>query len=249
MDRPELHRSWHRSLRSPISLAAAGAIALLAWGGCAPRGPHPELVAARAEYMRAQSDPSVRQIAPVPLHEADRVLRRAEEMWAEGADRNEVDQLTYLGRSQVQAAQTMAAYEQARLDIEATKRRLAAQRQRERDAEPTVQSAGASNLPLDVRAHSASDGSVGGTLFNRSANPIADVQLMVNYAWLWKNETHPGDVSPSRSEYFRVAEQIPPGGSVNFSHRPLVPLPLRSDGHFETSLEVVAFEEIEEIRR
>jgi len=191
--------------------------------------------------MNAQNDPAVRRSAPAQLAEADRVLSRAEEMWARGGKANDVSQLVYVGRSQVQAARTMAAYEEARLDMEASKRRYT-ERQRQIDAQPTLESGAAS--PVVVRAQSSADGSVEGTLINNSQHPVTDVELMVRHAWLWKNEFHPGEESPGRVEYFQIAEQIPPGGSVRFDHRPAQPLPLRQDGHFETSLQVVGFEEV-----
>lgn len=248
MDVAELNRKRHRVNRWMGSLAAVGLVAVTSWG-CAPRGAHPEVVAARVDYLRAQSDPSVRQSATVQLHEADRILRQAEEMWEQGGNRNEVGHLASLARSQVQVAHSLATYEQARLEIEtqreveARTRRLAAE-QREIKTEPTVHSPGSWTSPLDVRVHSAFDGTVGGTVTNRSPHPVAEVVLMVNHQWLWRNEFRPGDDSPGRTEYLRIPEPIPPGGSVTFTHKPLVPLPTRDDGRFETSLEVVAFDEI-----
>lgn len=234
--------------RSLPVLALAGALALSS-SACAPRGAHPELVMARVEYTRAQADPMVRQSAPAQLEYADRVLHRAEEIWEKGGDSHEVGELASVGRSQVQVAQSMAAYEKARLEAEATRRRLIALRRIEAmNEEPVVQSEPAAS-PVEVHAYSAPDGSVEGTLVNSSSRPIEDVKVMVNHAWLWNNEFRPGAVSPSRVEYFRVAEKIPPGGQVSFAHRPTTPLPASGEGHFETSLKVVSFEEVHEIGR
>ncbi len=248
MEATKLERKRDRPIRLAITAAAAGLIVCAAWG-CAPRGVHPELAAVRADYFRAQSDPAVLQSALVQLHEADGILSRAEEMWEQGASNNEVRQLAQQARSQVQVARSIAAYEQARLEIEtrqeidAAARRTAVE-QVQRDSKPILRSSDSWNAPLDVRVHAGVDGTVDGTLVNTSQHPIADVLLMVNHAWLWRNEFRPGDDSPGRTEYIRVVEQIPPGGSVTFTHRPARPLPARNDGRFETSLEVVSFDEI-----
>jgi len=243
----ERHERGHGSR---VGASIAGALLIAAFSGCAPRGAHPELVAARVDYSRAQSDPAVRQAAAVPLHEADRILRGAEEVWEDGGKSSEVGHLASLARSQIQVAYSMAAYDKARLDVEARReadaraRRLAEQEQLRAAAEPNLHNAEAWRAPIDVRVHTSHDGTVGGTLINKSPNPVADVLVMVNHEWLWSNEFKPGSDSPGRTEYFRVTEPIPPGGSVNFTHRPTVALPYRNDGRFETSLEVVAFDEI-----
>jgi len=248
-DLHELHPNPGRAPRVAVSIVAALIIATSS--GCAPRGAHPELMAARLDYARAQSDPAVRQAAAVPLHEADRILRGAEEVWEDGGKSSEVGHLASLARSQIQVAYSMAAYDKARLELESRREADARAQQlavdqelRRAAAEPTLHSPEAWRAPVDVRVHTSHDGTVGGTLINKSPHPIADVLVMVNHEWLWSNEFKPGTESPGRTEYFRVTEPIPPGGSVNFTHRPTVPLPYRNDGRFETSLEVVAFDEI-----
>jgi hypothetical protein len=204
---------------------------------CAPRGTHAELAVARADYIRARSDPAVQQKAPAALDEARRMLERAEAMWERDGAPAEIAHLSYLVQKDVEIARALADYEQARAEIEAATRLLNAQRV---GGEAALYSASAVT-PVDVIVRSASRGVVGGTLVNRSTKPIRDVDLMVNYQWLWRNETHPGDVSPGRTEYFRIAEPIPPQGSVDFTYRPDVPLPARNDGRFETSVQVVGF--------
>lgn len=243
-------RRENRGRVNRVGVSIIGALLIAASWGCAPRGAHPELVAAWVDYSRAQSDPAVRQAAAVPLHEADRILRGAEEIWADGGKSSEVGHLASLARSQIQVAYSMAAYDQARLEIESRRdadaraRQLAGEQERQAAAEPTLYNPDAWRAPIDVRVHTSHDGTVGGTLINKSSNPISDVLVLVKHEWLWSNEFRPGTDSPGRTEYFRITETIPPGGSVNFTHRPTVALPYRNDGRFETSLEVVAFDEI-----
>ena len=92
----------------------------------------------------------------------------------------------------------------------------------------------------DLSVH---DGKVFGTLQNKTGRVVRDVRLLIRHAWVWKNERHPGSDNPGRADYFIVHTPIPAGESVPFAHTPTPPLPQRSDGHFNTSVEVVGFEE------
>jgi hypothetical protein len=89
-------------------------------------------------------------------------------------------------------------------------------------------------------------GSVRGTIVNTSPTEIGDVQLLIRYVWLWKDERHPGDDNPGRSEFHVVHETIEPGGSVAFEKTPDAPLPLsRTDGRFQAEVSVVGFTQVE----
>ena len=81
------------------------------------------------------------------------------------------------------------------------------------------------------------DGEVSGVVVNRSSQPISEVKLAIRHDFLWKNEFHPGPESPSRTDEYTVAGEIPPGGSAPFTYR-AAPLPDRGDGQFETTVEV-----------
>ena len=94
----------------------------------------------------------------------------------------------------------------------------------------------------DVQARD--DGVVTGVLVNRSTRLVRDVRLLVRHTWLWKNELHPGEESPGRVAYHLVPVDVPPAGSVEFRYHPDPPLPERSDGRFETTVEVVGLTEI-----
>jgi len=90
---------------------------------------------------------------------------------------------------------------------------------------------------------STENGAVSGMLVNKSSHWVRNVRLLIRHAWLWKDERHPHADSPGTAEYYVVHTAIPPGGSLRITRTPSPPLPRRSDGHFETSAEVVGFEE------
>lgn len=90
---------------------------------------------------------------------------------------------------------------------------------------------------IDAQSH---DGVVSGTIINRSSEPVRDVELLIDHVWLWNNERHPGEASPGRTDFVTVRGEIPPGGSRPFTYEG-VPLPNRSDGRFETQVQVTQF--------
>lgn len=95
-----------------------------------------------------------------------------------------------------------------------------------------------------VRNLTVTDGAVSGDLVNTSHRLVRDVRLLVRHTWLWTSEQSPGEESPGRAVYPTVHEDIPPGGSRSFTVRVDPPLPVRSDGRFETAVEVVGVTEI-----
>jgi hypothetical protein len=100
---------------------------------------------------------------------------------------------------------------------------------------------------LEVRdVKTAADGTVSGTVINNSNTIMRDVKLLVRYAWIWKNERHPGDDSPGRSQYLPLSGDIAAGASVPFSYTPSPPLPARTDGTFQTSVSVQGFTQVGE---
>jgi hypothetical protein len=94
----------------------------------------------------------------------------------------------------------------------------------------------------DVRAHD--DGTVTGTIVNRSQARLRDVRLMVRYLWLWDNEFHPGNDDRSRADYVSVPDEIPPGGRGEFTYRPATPIAGGRGGHFETDVRVASVVEV-----
>jgi len=92
----------------------------------------------------------------------------------------------------------------------------------------------------------SSDGTASGTLHNTTQMVIKDVKLLVKHTWAWKDERHPGDVSPGTSAFFTVPGPIPAGGSAPFSYKPNPALPDRTDGHFTTTVGIQEFSQVGE---
>jgi hypothetical protein len=97
---------------------------------------------------------------------------------------------------------------------------------------------------VSIRNLTVKDDVVSGELVNNSSRTLRDVQLLIRYTWLWKNELHPGADSPGDAVYYTVEGDIPSGGSNPFTYRPASPLPSRPDGHFEVAVSVAGFAEL-----
>jgi hypothetical protein len=113
----------------------------------------------------------------------------------------------------------------------------------------TVLSKDQSSRVLVLNNVSAQDGVVSGELRNNSSNLVRDVQLLIRYEWLWRNEFHPGTDDPGSSVYYNVPGEIPPGGTARFQYTPNPPLPKRTDGSFQISVSVAGFTEVIPQRR
>jgi hypothetical protein len=85
------------------------------------------------------------------------------------------------------------------------------------------------------------NGTISGTIVNRTGLVVRDVKLMIDYAWVWNNDFRPGDDSPGRTVYITAPAEIPPHGQGSFTYQPSPPLPSRTDGHFVPSVHIVGF--------
>jgi len=101
-----------------------------------------------------------------------------------------------------------------------------------------------SGRTLEVSNLNVQDGGVTGELRNNSANAVRDVQLLIRYVWLWKNEFHPGSDDPSRSVYYNVPGELPAHGTTRFQYAATPPLPERTDGYFTVSVAVAGFTQV-----
>ncbi len=95
-----------------------------------------------------------------------------------------------------------------------------------------------------VRDVTARSDRLSGLVVNQSRWPVRDVRLLIRHTWLWDNERHPGTDSPGRTSFYTVSVTIPPGESAPFEYRSTDPPPSRSDGHFNTEVEVVGYTEV-----
>jgi hypothetical protein len=82
---------------------------------------------------------------------------------------------------------------------------------------------------------------ISGVIANKTPHTIKDVELMIQYHWLWKDERNPGKDSPGRTVIIPLNEQIEPGESHRFSYTPPFSLPSRNDGYFMPEVDVAAF--------
>lgn len=92
-----------------------------------------------------------------------------------------------------------------------------------------------------VQDVSALGGTVTGVLVNRTQSTVRDVKLLVRFDWRWQNELRPGEDNPGFSAFHTVLDEIPAGKTTSFTYSTDGPIPERSDGHFEVSVEVLGF--------
>jgi hypothetical protein len=110
-------------------------------------------------------------------------------------------------------------------------------------ATATVVSSSEAAQTIVIKDLTVTDDSVSGTLVNKSSHTVRDVSLLLEQAWQWKDEFHPGTDSPGRTLPFTIPADIPPNASVPFTFRTPV-LPQRSDGRFVTTIDVTGFSEV-----
>ncbi len=95
---------------------------------------------------------------------------------------------------------------------------------------------------VDLRDVTAEpNGAISGTIVNHTGLTVRDVKLMINYAWVWRNDFKPGEDSPGRTVYITAPADIPAHGQGSFSYQPSPPLPARNDGHFVPVAHIVGF--------
>jgi hypothetical protein len=87
-------------------------------------------------------------------------------------------------------------------------------------------------------------GVVSGTVVNKSDTPLKDVHILIQYAWLWKDERHPGSDDPSFADLYVLPGEVPTGQSVPFTYRPPSPLPPRSDGSFKIEVKIAGLTKV-----
>jgi|SRR5579862_4451308 len=111
-------------------------------------------------------------------------------------------------------------------------------------APPSVASSEQMERTAIVRNIHVKDSIVSGVLVNNSPRLLRDVRLMVHHTWHWKNERHPGDDNPGRTEDLTITGEASPGGTLPFTYNLKQPLPQRNDGHFVTTADVIGFTEV-----
>lgn len=92
-----------------------------------------------------------------------------------------------------------------------------------------------------VRNATATPSLVSGEVVNRTPHTARDIELLIQFHWLWKNEFKPGPDSPGRTDILKIAKELSPGESMTFRYTPDPPLPNRKDGRFEPEVTIGAF--------
>jgi outer membrane protein OmpA-like peptidoglycan-associated protein len=87
-------------------------------GGCTAGTPPVALEQARTAYAQAEQTPAVVANAPVPLREANQALQRAERVWADDHDTEEVQHLAALATQRVEIAKSAAEKKVAEAQIQ-----------------------------------------------------------------------------------------------------------------------------------
>jgi hypothetical protein len=87
------------------------------------------------------------------------------------------------------------------------------------------------------------EGSVSGTIVNKSSATVRGVALLLRQAWLWNDEHHPGTDNPGRTLPLTFAADVAPHASAPFTFQ-IPPMPQRSDGRFVTTMDVTGFTEV-----
>jgi len=99
-----------RTIQEYVLLGLFGGLMVggsLLGGGCMAGSPPVALEQARTAYAQAQQTPQVATNAPVALQDADQALRRAERVWADDHDTEEVQHLSFITTQRVEIAKTV----------------------------------------------------------------------------------------------------------------------------------------------
>lgn len=97
---------------------------------------------------------------------------------------------------------------------------------------------------VSIRNLSIKDGVVSGEVQNTSNTPVRDVQLLIRYTWIWKNEMKPGEDDKSDAVYYTVEGELAPGATKPFTYGPPTPKTSGPDGHYEVTVSVAGFTRI-----
>jgi hypothetical protein len=97
---------------------------------------------------------------------------------------------------------------------------------------------------ISVRNVSVKDGAVSGEVVNSSSRTLRDVQLLIRFTWLWKNEMKPKEDTRSDAVFQTVEGDIPAGGSKPFTYRPSSPMTSQADGRYEATVKIAGFTQL-----
>jgi hypothetical protein len=90
----------------------------------------------------------------------------------------------------------------------------------------------------DLKANASE---VSGVIVNNTLHTIREIEVLIQYHWLWENEFKPGLESPGRVASLKLDKDLLPGASTTFRYVPNPPLPNRQDGRFDPEVVVAGF--------
>jgi hypothetical protein len=94
---------------------------------------------------------------------------------------------------------------------------------------------------VTIRDLNATTSSITGVVVNNTPHLIRDVEVLVEYHWLWANEFKPGPVSPGHSAVVKLDKDIPAGQTGAFRYTPDPPLATRKDGQYDPEVRIAGF--------
>jgi hypothetical protein len=97
---------------------------------------------------------------------------------------------------------------------------------------------------VTVRNVTVNNQVVSGEVVNNSPHTVRDIELLLQYHWLWKNEFKPRDDSPGTVVSVPLQKELRSGESTPFTYTPQPSLPARPDGQFMVEVSVASFAEI-----
>jgi hypothetical protein len=105
----------------------------------------------------------------------------------------------------------------------------------------TVETAAAK---VEVRNLEVTGNLVSGEVVNNSPHALRNIELLVQYHWLWENEFKPGETPPGKSTFVTLDKELRAGESVGFTV-PVeeTPSPERS-GRYMTEVTLAGFTEV-----
>ncbi len=101
--------------------------------------------------------------------------------------------------------------------------------------------AGVLQQDVAIRDVRIDEGRISGTVVNNTDGRISDVTLLMDYAWMWKDEFNPGANNPGFATQQTLPFTLNPGESAEFSITLDRALAERDDGRYNPSVGVMSF--------
>lgn len=92
-----------------------------------------------------------------------------------------------------------------------------------------------------IRGLRATPTLVSGEIVNQTPHIVRDIELLIQFHWLWKNEFKPGKDLPGRTDILKIDKELKPGEAVSFRYIPDPPLTKRDEGWFEPEVTLGGF--------